>query len=59
MACSARVRHHRLSIPEAISVLLTITTTHVPANDLGFLLHKNPERTRAEPSFGTAQEPGS
>jgi hypothetical protein len=25
-------------------MLLTITTTHQPANDLGFLLHKHPER---------------
>ncbi|HEY1011379.1 MAG TPA: 3' terminal RNA ribose 2'-O-methyltransferase Hen1 [Herpetosiphonaceae bacterium] len=25
-------------------MLLTITTTHVPATDLGYLLHKNPER---------------
>ena len=25
-------------------MLLTITTTHAPATDLGFLLHKNPER---------------
>lgn len=25
-------------------VLLTITTTHTPATDLGFLLHKNPSR---------------
>ena len=25
-------------------MLLTITTTHTPATDLGFLLHKHPER---------------
>src|SRR5580692_10580390 len=25
-------------------MLLTITTTHRPANDLGYLLHKHPER---------------
>ena len=25
-------------------MLLTITTTHQPATDLGFLLHKNPSR---------------
>jgi 3' terminal RNA ribose 2'-O-methyltransferase Hen1 len=36
-------------------VLLTITTTHQPATDLGYLLRKNPERTHsAELSFGTA-----
>jgi 3' terminal RNA ribose 2'-O-methyltransferase Hen1 len=37
-------------------VLLTISTTHRPATDLGFLLHKNPERRHlAELGFGTAQ----
>jgi 3' terminal RNA ribose 2'-O-methyltransferase Hen1 len=36
-------------------VLLTITTTHEPATDLGFLLHKNPERPQSvELSFGVA-----
>jgi 3' terminal RNA ribose 2'-O-methyltransferase Hen1 len=36
-------------------MLLTITTTHQPATDLGFLLHKHPERAQAfELSFGTA-----
>jgi 3' terminal RNA ribose 2'-O-methyltransferase Hen1 len=36
-------------------MLLTITTTHKPATDLGFLLHKNPERLRSyEMSFGQA-----
>jgi 3' terminal RNA ribose 2'-O-methyltransferase Hen1 len=30
-------------------MLLTLTTTHVPATDLGFLLHKNPARAQ---SFG-------
>jgi 3' terminal RNA ribose 2'-O-methyltransferase Hen1 len=34
-------------------MLLTITTTHRPATDLGFLLHKNPERPQSdELSFG-------
>jgi hypothetical protein len=27
-------------------MLLTITTTHNPATDLGYLLHRNPERDR-------------
>jgi len=27
-------------------VILTITTTHRPATDLGYLLHKNPERAQ-------------
>lgn len=36
-------------------MLLTISTTHQPATDLGFLLHKNPARHHvAELGFGTA-----
>jgi 3' terminal RNA ribose 2'-O-methyltransferase Hen1 len=36
-------------------VLLTLTTTHHPATDLGFLLHKNPSRTQSfDVSFGRA-----
>jgi 3' terminal RNA ribose 2'-O-methyltransferase Hen1 len=36
-------------------LLLTIATTHQPATDLGYLLHKNPgRRHEAELSFGTA-----
>ena len=36
-------------------MLLTITTTHRPANDLGYLLHKHPERLQAfDLSFGKA-----
>jgi len=36
-------------------VLLTISTTHVPATDLGHLLHKHPDRVQAfTQSFGTA-----
>jgi len=36
-------------------MLLTITTTHEPATDLGFLLHKHPERVQAFAlSFGKA-----
>src|SRR3954464_10701543 len=34
-------------------MLLTITTTHRPANDLGYLLHKHPERFQSfDLSFG-------
>ena len=34
-------------------MLLTITTTHRPANELGYLLHKHPERFQSfEMSFG-------
>jgi 3' terminal RNA ribose 2'-O-methyltransferase Hen1 len=36
-------------------VLLTVATTHQPATDLGYLLHKNPGREHAiELGFGTA-----
>jgi 3' terminal RNA ribose 2'-O-methyltransferase Hen1 len=36
-------------------MLLTITTTHAPASDLGYLLHKNPARAQSFPlSFGQA-----
>jgi len=36
-------------------MLLTVTTTHEPATDLGYLLHKNPARMQAEEfSFGKA-----
>ena len=36
-------------------MLLTITTTHRPATDLGFLLHKNPARPQSfDLSFGRA-----
>jgi 3' terminal RNA ribose 2'-O-methyltransferase Hen1 len=36
-------------------MLLTITTTHQPATDLGFLLHKHPERCQTFPlAFGQA-----
>lgn len=36
-------------------MLLTITTTHQPATDLGYLLHKNPARAQSFPlAFGQA-----
>ena len=36
-------------------VLLTISTTHEPATDLGYLLHKHPGRVQSFPeSVGTA-----
>jgi 3' terminal RNA ribose 2'-O-methyltransferase Hen1 len=36
-------------------MLLTISTTHRPANDLGYLLHKHPERFQSfDVSFGKA-----
>jgi 3' terminal RNA ribose 2'-O-methyltransferase Hen1 len=37
------------------SMLLTISTTHQPATDLGFLLHKNPARSQSlDLAFGQA-----
>jgi hypothetical protein len=37
------------------AVRLTMTTTHRPATDLGYLLHKHPERVQEfKQSFGTA-----
>lgn len=37
-------------------MLLTISTTHQPATDLGYLLHKNPSQVQSfEMSFGTAR----
>ena len=36
-------------------MLLTITTTHRPATDLGYLLHKHPDRFQSyDLSFGKA-----
>ena len=36
-------------------MLLTISTTHKPATDLGYLLHKNPARAQAfDLTFGKA-----
>jgi 3' terminal RNA ribose 2'-O-methyltransferase Hen1 len=43
------------AVAKKIALLLTITTTHEPATDLGYLLHKNPERPQSvELSFGVA-----
>jgi hypothetical protein len=37
-------------------MLLTLSTNHQPATDLGYLLHKHPNRLQSfELSFGTAQ----
>lgn len=49
-------RRRTAGAPEAgAQVILTITTTHEPATDLGYLLHKHPERTQSfDLSFGTA-----
>jgi len=43
------------SVGQTATVLLTITTTLAPATDLGFLLHKNPDRAQSfELSVGRA-----
>ena len=48
----ARPRH---GIPHTAQVLLTLTTTHRPATDLGHLLHKHPDRAQSfTTSSGTA-----
>lgn len=49
-----RAAHAIRTIEEAPrTVILTIRTTHQPATDLGFLLHKNPARAQSFPqSFG-------
>src|SRR5262249_23344184 len=46
----------RLAAPEMPTrMLLSITTTHKPATDLGYLLHKNPARSQQlELAFGRA-----
>ncbi len=37
-------------------MLLTISTTHQPATDLGYLLHKNPDKLQTfDLAFGQAQ----
>src|SRR6516225_9051122 len=44
-----------VSTPQARPMLLTITTTHRPASDLGYLLHKHPDRCQSfDLSFGKA-----
>ena len=52
----ARCVGHPASHPLIISnMLLTITTTHRPATDLGYLLHKNPANLHSfDLSFGKA-----
>lgn len=42
-------------IGEEEAMLLTITTTYQPATDLGYLLHKHPERLQTfSQAFGQA-----
>jgi len=49
--------HAKLKITDSYNstMLLTLTTTHNPATDLGYLLHKNPAKLHSfELSFGKA-----
>jgi hypothetical protein len=40
---------------QTVIVLLTVSTTHAPTTDLGYLPHKHPGRVQEFPqSFGTA-----
>src|SRR6266511_4979847 len=50
-----RVRCEECATLRDSRMLLTISTTHQPANDLGYLLHKHPERFQSfDLSFGKA-----
>src|SRR4051794_35118620 len=50
-----RIRSKDRAAPRVPGMLLTITTTHRPATDLGYLLHKHPERFQSfDLSFGKA-----
>lgn len=49
------VRYTRARFPAELSVFLSLATTHHPATDLGFLLHKNPARVHElDLGFGRA-----
>jgi hypothetical protein len=49
-------KNHDRTHPRLIDLmLLTISTTHEPATDLGYLLHKHPDRCQSfDLSFGKA-----
>src|SRR5437868_14947917 len=52
MTCAPKLK---ITDPYNSTMLLTLTTTHNPATDLGFLLHKNPAKLHSfELSFGKA-----
>lgn len=56
MRCSGLLPPPARAVGECPHVLLTISTTHRPATDLGYLLHKNPAAVQAfELPFGGAQ----
>ena len=53
--CGRNGSKRRPNLRHTEPVLLTITTTARPASDLGFLLHKHPDKVQAfRQSFGTA-----
>src|SRR5216684_515120 len=52
---SRRRTYSNRDTPYNPTMLLTITTTHRPATDLGYLLHKNPAKVHSfDLSFGKA-----
>ena len=53
---ACRGLRYRMAIPtQGSAVFLSVSTTHHPATDLGFLLHKNPGRVHElELNFGRA-----
>ena len=55
-SAARRNRHDgRVGPGQDVPVLLTISTTHRPATDLGYLLHKHPDRVQEfRQSFGTS-----
>ena len=55
MAEGIRLQPSSLRLECLQAMLLTITNTHAPATDLGYLLHKSPYRAQSFPlSFGQA-----
>ena len=54
-ACSTNRRAGAQVVGNTDAVYLTISTTHRPATDLGYLLHKHPDRVQQfTQSFGVA-----
>src|ERR1700674_514778 len=55
MASWTNVIHPETIVRSSYSMILTITTTHQPATDLGYLLHKSPFKAQSfSLSFGKA-----
>src|ERR1700687_3815685 len=55
MASWTNVIHPETIVRSSYSMILTVTTTHQPATDLGYLLHKSPFRIHSfDQAFGKA-----